>query len=249
MGILVLADIHGNAEALEAVLLAEPSTKYIIFLGDLAYPGPQVKKTIDLLSNYKGTFIRGNHDFNAINPHLVSSWPEPWRVLYEAIYKNLDDRYLDFYKRLQRGGRYRVFDRDICLQHGELSEGSRHVLPSASDELLLSVANGVDCPLTLFGHSHIQFRRKVSEREFVNPGSVGQNRCGQQIACYGWLTESSFEHRHVGFDPSNLLLDIDRLVELESYPDFRDWLKESVLSGFGVGRKEPWTTLAKQGYC
>ncbi len=41
---------------------------------------------------------------------------------------------------------------------------------------------------------------------------------------------------------------MDEVQTLDEYPDFRAWLKEGMVSGFGVGRKEPWTTFSAEGY-
>ncbi len=248
MKVLVIADIHGNAEALRAVLDNEAGIDQTLFLGDTAYPCPQVQETIDLLKTQSGVFIRGNHDEMALNPELLQGRPEPWRILYEAIYKNIDQSYFDYIRDYESGGQFHVDGIDICLQHGYVHGKIRHVLPSASDELLKSVARGVDCPITLFGHSHVQFRRKIENREFINPGSVGQNRCGHLLACYGVLTDGMFEHRQVEYDPRPLYKAFDQIKSLDKHDNFRDWLKESIRSGFGVGRQEPWVTFAAQGY-
>ena len=41
MKILVIADVHGNAEALSAVLTKEHDADTTVFLGDTVLPGPQ----------------------------------------------------------------------------------------------------------------------------------------------------------------------------------------------------------------
>ena len=245
---LVIADIHGNATALRAVLEAERDFDQVLFLGDTAFPGPQVMETIDLLSDLPGIFIRGNHDDLALNRELLTSWPQEWQVLYDAIYSNLDDSYFEFFRSLSDGGLYAVADMQVCLRHGYVPEPERHVIPSSSDDLLAAVALGDECPITLFGHSHIQFQRTVGNRTFINPGSVGQNRCGKVVACYGVFNDSKFEHRHVPYDPQPILRAFDQIKHLNAYPAFRDWLKSSILSGYGVGKREPWISLAAQGY-
>ena len=50
MKILVIADIHGNAEALRAVLAKESDADTTVFLGDSVSPGPQPNETIDLMA-------------------------------------------------------------------------------------------------------------------------------------------------------------------------------------------------------
>ena len=248
MKFLVIADIHGNAEALKAVLEREQDSDSVIFLGDAVYPGPQAKATIDLLKSRKGVFIRGNHDEMALDRSALEGWPEPWQLLYNAIYSRLDPSYFEFFRELQDGGKYLIDDTEVCIQHGYVEGKVRHVLPNASDQLLKDVARGIDAPVTFFGHSHVQFRRKVDQREYINPGSVGQNRCGHVIACYGILQDGVFEHRSIPYDPQPLLNAIDEINELDSHSEFKSWLKSTIATGYGIGKQEPWTTFAAQGY-
>ena len=49
MKILVISDIHGNAEALRAVVKAEPDADHTIFLGDALLSGPQAAEVAELL--------------------------------------------------------------------------------------------------------------------------------------------------------------------------------------------------------
>ena len=32
------------------------------------------------------------------------------------------------------------------------------------------------------------------------------------------------------------------------YPEFREWLEQGLLRGYGIGETEPWTRFAEQGY-
>ena len=45
MKILLISDIHGNAEALRAVMQAEADADATIFLGDALLSGPQANET------------------------------------------------------------------------------------------------------------------------------------------------------------------------------------------------------------
>ena len=93
-----------------------------------------------------------------------------------------------------------------------------------------------------------RFWRTVRGQEFINPGSVGQNRCGKLLACYGVFEDGIFHHRQVEFDPGPCLEAMDRITTLDAYPDFREQLKQRLLSGYGIGEREPWTRYAREGY-
>ena len=82
----------------------------------------------------------------------------------------------------------------------------------------------------------------------IRMGSIGQPRCGHQLACYGVFEDGLYRHCQVAYDQSRWQQAMDEVKTLDEYPDFRAWLKEGMVSGFGVGKNEPWTTFAAEGY-
>ena len=105
-----------------------------------------------------------------------------------------------------------------------------------------------DSDFVLFGHSHIQFRKTVAGLDYINVGSVGQNRCGKLLACYGVIQDGVFEHRQVSYDPAPWIHALDQVEALNDFPELRKWFRDSLLTGFGTGRKEPWIRYAAEGY-
>ena len=61
----VISDIHGNTEALTAVLadIAERKIKQIICLGDVVGYGPEPRQCVDLVSKRAQITLMGNHDY------------------------------------------------------------------------------------------------------------------------------------------------------------------------------------------
>ena len=68
------------------------------------------------------------------------------------------------------------------------------------------------------------------------------------LACYGVFEDGVFHHRQVEFDPGPWLEAVDGITTLDAYPDFREWLKQGLLRGYGIGEREPWTRYAREGY-
>ena len=52
MKILIISDIHGNAEALKAIISKETPVDHSIFLGDALLSGPQANETMDLIDEF-----------------------------------------------------------------------------------------------------------------------------------------------------------------------------------------------------
>lgn len=136
----------------------------------------------------------------------------------------------------------------MLLKHGVLPDKPHQGLPDTPDEQLSLFAEDSDCPFVLFGHSHIQFQRTINGQQFINPGSVGQNRCGKRLACYGVFEDGLYRHCQAEYDPTPWLEAVDSIAPLDAFPEFREWLKEGFLQGYGIGEKEPWTRYAQEGY-
>jgi diadenosine tetraphosphatase ApaH/serine/threonine PP2A family protein phosphatase len=78
----------------------------------------------------------------------------------------------------------------------------RSFLPEPADDEL-ELLNGVAEPRLVFGHTHLQFRRRAEggSVELVNPGSVGMPFDGDVRAAYALLSEDgSLELRRVPYD-------------------------------------------------
>ncbi|MCY3966245.1 MAG: metallophosphoesterase family protein [Acidobacteria bacterium] len=246
--ILVFADVHGNAEALAAVLEKESDVDATIFLGDTVLSGPQPNETMALLADLDGILIEGNHDVEMFGPERFEGWPAPWRAYTNWILDTLEPAGWELLRGLKSEGEYEVGGQRVFLHHGVLPDEPRQALPDTPDERLGALAGGTDCPMVLFGHSHIQFCRSIGGQEFINPGSVGQPRCGRRVACYGLIEDGVFRHCQVDYDPGPWLEALADIRPLDGFPEFREWLKKALLGGYGIGEREPWTRFAREGY-
>ena len=90
MKILVISDVHGNAEALSAVLEKERDADSTVFLGDTVLSGPQPNETMALLSGISGTLIQGNHDVEMLQPGRFARWPAPWLAFAQWVLDTLE---------------------------------------------------------------------------------------------------------------------------------------------------------------
>src|SRR5437773_10215322 len=60
--ILLLSDVHGNLEALEACLAAAPPYDLVVNLGDIVGYGGSPNEVIERARALGKSFVRGNHD-------------------------------------------------------------------------------------------------------------------------------------------------------------------------------------------
>lgn len=173
----VLADIHGNALALEAVLqdIDTIGLKTAVNLGDF-FSGPlDAAETANLLVEQNFPSIRGNHDRNLIEQKRSDMGPSD-----KVAFDQLDKTHLDWIAGLPET---RTVFGDAFLCHGTPKNDSTYWLErvetdgtvrSAKLKEIQAEAEGVDASLILCAHTHIpRCIRLPDGRTIVNPGSVG----------------------------------------------------------------------------
>ena len=221
----VIADIHGNADALRAVLadIETRNLSSIVNLGDLLSGPLAAKETAEILMESNILSIRGNHD-----RWLVEKIPAELGASDQLARSELDSRHLDWLRSLPAT---LYLTPDIFLCHGTPSSDTNYWLErvNAAGEVNLrprqeieSDAQGVDAGLILCGHTHIPRRVDLSGgRVILNPGSVGcpgydddfpvyhVMEAGTAAACYA-IVENTHEGwrssmHHVPYDASRMV--------------------------------------------
>ncbi len=237
---LILADIHGNLAALEAVLEREKHRDEIIFLGDVCEAGPNVNEVLSVLSTFKGVFIMGNHDRRILND---SSMPD------RQLMANYN---LDFLSSFQETCVMGTHGFTMRLTHGVLpQEWGGRLWPDSSPEIFSALVKKFPEPYVLFGHSHVQFRKTHDGTHFINPGSVGAPYLGQPLACYGVLQDGRIELKATAYDVEKTCLAMDQLAvqgikdekEVETWK--KAWRTGTLPEGCYI---RDYTPLIERGY-
>ncbi len=171
----VIADIHGNLPALEAVLarLDALAPDRIVNLGDCASSPLWPVETVALLRSRKMSHVRGNHDRAmeaASSDELGTSDSYAWQALDAEARAWLAGLPVEI---TVEGALcfHACPDNDSAYLMEEVQNGYLVPSPIATIEQRLA---GRTAPLMLCGHSH-QFRaaRLSSGAVVLNPGSVG----------------------------------------------------------------------------
>jgi len=71
----VVADIHANAPALEAVLTDMPPVDAIVCAGDVVGYGPMPATCVERVRSVTTTTVRGNHDRYITRPEQLAATP------------------------------------------------------------------------------------------------------------------------------------------------------------------------------
>lgn len=178
MKIAVIADIHGNAPALEAVLadIDRQGVRDIVNLGDHLSGPIDPARTADLLLSREIVSIRGNHD-----RALLTLSPEEMIATDRFTHAALSDHHLAWLSGLPSTRRWA--DHGLFLCHGTPDSDLVYwledltpdgVVHRADEARIERFAEGIEVPVLLCAHTHIPRLVTLSDGRLVlNPGSVG----------------------------------------------------------------------------
>ncbi|MEM7783222.1 MAG: metallophosphoesterase family protein [Planctomycetota bacterium] len=247
----IISDIHGNFEALTAVLgrIGDLKVDEIICLGDIIGYGPDPILCLDTVIENCQLTILGNHDQAALfdpegfNPVAMKAifWT---REQLENDTFNLEkaDRRWDFLGELPR----RHDEGEYLFVHGSPRDPTNeYVFPETVYErdildLLMSRIEK-NC---FQGHTHIpgvftasgsfttpeerdHFFRLGDDKRMINVGSVGQPRDGNPRACFVVLDteEDALQYYRVEYDVQKTR------EKIRDIPDLDDMLGDRLLTG------------------
>jgi predicted phosphodiesterase len=216
MKFLVVSDIHGSREALEAVIKdAFGQYDRIVCLGDVVGYGADPNFIVDWARADVSAIVRGNHDAACAGLESLSRFNGNAAEAATWSRRVLSPKNLAYLKRLPAGPLlYEGFD----LAHGS-PFGEFDYLCSRGD--VAAISDRMTTPLTFFGHTHDQggFQIKPNGRisvinphcvlhlaprskYLVNPGSVGQPRDRNPDAGYAIYSpaQRKIEFRRVKYD-------------------------------------------------
>ncbi len=165
MPTLVIADVHGNLPALEAVL-AHPAAQQcneIISLGDHVNFGPQSRQVHDRLTSLGATLLLGNHEERLLRPADAEFDGYNWRLMRWTA-QQMQGVDLRLPTDLQRG--------NIIFTHGTPGDPYHLVQPWEVPALLDTLPEGT---LLLSGHNHTPWDVTHQGRRAINPGSTGMH--------------------------------------------------------------------------
>jgi putative phosphoesterase len=189
----ILADIHGNIVALEAVLEdleQQGSVDHIVVAGDLFTFGPAPNQVLTRLKCVSGArFLLGNTDRYLLEETYPSTfgngdWQDKLLFSFHWTAERLEDEGLRFLKTLPTFQIVTAAGYQILVVHGSprSDEEGLTVETEAGDFGDMPIAPQV--AVLACGHTHVPMDRFVGALRVVNAGSVGLPFDGDPRACY-----------------------------------------------------------------
>lgn len=205
MKILLISDIHGNHEALKALLAASPPFDLLICLGDICGYYPQVNEVIAELRSHPLIALRGNHDEMTLHGD-ISALAEPVRFGIETARAELRPEHHDWLAGLPPKRETELGGRRFLLVHGSPWDPLNEYIHADSPRLPEIAALPFD--IVAWGHTHREvLRREPGPRLLINPGSVGQSRTHRGQASAALLCTDRMEATPllVPYDPEPII--------------------------------------------
>jgi putative phosphoesterase len=200
--IALIADIHSNLLALEAVLdtLRKKNVQKVLNAGDIIGYGPRPNEVVDLVRRAGLLSIRGNHD-HAILVGEYGWFNESAAATAKWTAEIIEDSNLEYLNRLKREEVIRIDGKVIGMFHGSPDDPDEYVLDASRGGELLQNSN---YDVIFCGHTHSPVQVRIGKRLFINPGSVGQPRDGNPDASFSILDLDTMESEtvRVGYDVS-----------------------------------------------
>ena len=227
MKVAVISDLHSNREALDAVFghIRSLGVTTLYCLGDIVGYGPEPEFCVDLVRGHAQICLMGNHDealfhdasdFNPharkaieftrerMQPHWYSSSEKKgrWKWLRELPLVHKEGRFTFVHGSTRDPVREYVLSTDGFLNPGKLRAifdsfegiaiGGHTHHPGMHDEDLRFT--GLD------GQDELTLPLPEGQKFFINVGSTGQPRDGDNRACYAVIEEDAVTWYRVPYD-------------------------------------------------
>jgi diadenosine tetraphosphatase ApaH/serine/threonine PP2A family protein phosphatase len=176
MRFAVFSDVHGNLAALDAVLadIARRGVDGTLGLGDFVSGPFDPVGVADRIIGLGVPVVRGNHD-----RWLHEGRENDWNI--DALVRGvISPAHLDWLRSMPLS---QVIGGEVFMCHATPGDDNMYWMDMFTDEetvlsaprdYIESTAAGIDYPVLLCGHTHLQRNLRLQDgRLLVNPGSVG----------------------------------------------------------------------------
>jgi putative phosphoesterase len=230
MRVAAIYDIHGNLPALEAVLqdIRQVEVDQIVVGGDVL-PGPMPRETLTCLLDLDipAQFIQGNGEREVLALMAgteTGAVPEQFREVMrwnaEQLHPECEQLLASWPRtvRIEIGG-----VGEVLFCHATPRSDTEVFTRLTPEDRLLPIFEGLNAPVVICGHTHMQFDRTIGKVRVVNAGSVGMP-FGEPGA-YWLLLGPTVQLRHTLYD----LTKAAERIRDSNYPQAQEFAAHNVL--------------------
>lgn len=195
----IFSDVHGNLEALEAVLedAQKKSIDQTVFLGDAVGYGADPGECLKIIRREFPIILAGNHDHAAAGRLTTETFNPIARISLDWTRDHLSESAIEFLAELP----FCYVEGDLYFVHACPTNPARWKYIRTREDVG-DALDAIDHRFCFVGHTHVpmaaardeggwidsihdkSFRIDREKRYLINVGSVGQPRDGNDRACY-----------------------------------------------------------------
>jgi predicted phosphodiesterase len=196
MILLCISDVHGNLDALRAVLATAERRAFhkLLVAGDLVFPGPEPLETWRRLTAAGAIMVQGLSDraVATLDPDSVKPRSDHEKARLDRMRMTreaLGELILQRLRKLPTHQRIPLEDGgELLLVHGSPADPAEPLTHDMSDEEVNALLGDDPADVVVCGASHVPFDRMVGGVRIVNVGSVGEAPgAGVRIAHATWI--------------------------------------------------------------
>jgi putative phosphoesterase len=182
----LISDIHGNLQALEAVLEDANARGIRAFVnaGDFVGYGAFPDEAVKALRALEVPSVIGNFDLKVLEGSREGNSNKEKDVAFKFARERLSKSSRRYLASLPDKISFEIGGKTVLLTHGSPESLNEHLDESTPGERLMHLAKVTGADVIVIGHSHRQFSKTVDGATFINPGGVGRSDDGDPRAAY-----------------------------------------------------------------
>ena len=208
MRIAIVSDIHGNLNALEAVITAlnSDAPDLVLHGGDLAHGGAHPVEVVDRIRELGWRGVLGNTDEllwrSESLPEAAEASPglrnlvAPIQQMASWTREQLGQQRLDWLSALPLS----INVGTLAVVHASPASCWTSPLATAPDPDLRSTFEPLGAAVASYGHIHTAFTRKLDRMTVANSGSAGMSLDGDPRASYLLIDGATIQVRRIEYD-------------------------------------------------
>jgi putative phosphoesterase len=232
MRILVLADIHGNWPALQAV--ATEPFDVCLCLGDLVDYGVEPAPCLAWVRDKAHYVVRGNHDHGVAQNVVINGrggFKYLTGVTRPLTRERLSEHDLRYLSRLPVTRLVTLDNTRYLLVHATPRDPLDEYAPPDADFWARRLQN-VEADVICVGHTHQPYVLEVGDKLVINPGSVGQPRDGDPRASFAIIEDYTVDLKRIEYP-------IDETIAAVQASPLPDSAKNMLIDVFRTGAAAP----------
>ncbi|MEI2617016.1 MAG: metallophosphoesterase family protein [Thermomicrobiales bacterium] len=213
--VAVVTDIHGNLEALEAVLAdieRRGPFDRLVAGGDYCLNGPDPARALDLIVDRADIMLNGNTDRDLVDEGVNDpELGEKKRASIQWTRDALGSGRLAMLAQLPHSDLVETPGEPLLVVHANPHDLDQHIFPDMTVDAVRTLVAPFHAGVLVFGHLHIPYRRRIGKLRLFDVASCGLSRDGDRRAAWGsfvWSPDNGWRgaiHR-VAYDHGTTVL-------------------------------------------